>query len=1004
MRNLWNTWCALVALCWCLLLPFHHPREDLVTWDKKSLIVRGERLMILSGEFHPFRLPSPGLWLDVFQKIRALGFTAVSFYVDWALLEGEQGHIRTDGVFSLDPFFEAASEAGVYLIARPGPYINAETSGGGFPGWLSRLKGRLRSSDPDYIDAVTPYLRTIGGMIAKAQIHNGGPVILLQPENEYTVCFEGPEYFQENNYTLGEPGLGCLDKDYMAYIQREYRKAGVRVPTISNDAILVGNWAPGSGVGAVDIFGFDSYPLGLPPDPSDWSSLKNPLDEYNVTMHEPLSGNGPFVIPEYQGGTTDGWGGLGKEVQTAFINHEFARVFYKLNYGMHIAVQNLYMMFGGTNWGNLGYPGGYTSYDFGAAIAENRDITRERYSELKLQANFLTASPVYLEMTPENVTLGVYTDRRDLQVMRLVKRPTAFYVVHHHDLASKDSVQYTLNVQTSIGHLTIPQLGGSLSLNGRDAKIHVVDYDLAGIKLIYSTAEIMTWKRSAHKTVLVLYAGENERHEFALEARLGRPVMVQGDFPRILPQGFANVVQWEATQARRVVRFGRLEVHLLSRNMAYDYWVIGLPGPKPIGRFASGERAQEAVIVKAGYLVRSAEMQGDALYLTGDVNATTQVEVISTPSRVTSLHLNGRIIKTHTKNDWLVGEIPFQLPEITLPNLETSSWGFADALPELKDSYSDEAWRHCNLKETNSPRNLSTPTSLYASDYGFHAGSLIYRGHFTAQGTESMLYLLLQGGYGFGYSVWLNNTLLGSWHGSSSDMFHNQTLHLPSLTTGSSQALTILMDHMGLDMNFPASPQIMKSPRGILDYDLSTRDKTAVSWKITGNFGGERYHDQTRGPLNEGATFPERQGYHLPNAPVSTLEQRSPFADGQSASVGFYATSFNLSVPVGYDVPLSFVFKNDTAVPAKFRVTMYVNGWQFGKYVNHLGPQSRFHVPEGIFNYQGSNYLAVIVWSQEERPLRLAGLSLEIGAVVQSGYRKPSLVKGVGFSRRSDSY
>lgn len=95
--------------------------QDLVTWDQHSLFVRGERVMIYSGEFHPFRLPSPGLWLDVFRKIKAMGFTGVSFYTDWGLLEGGPGHVYTEGVWSLDQFFAAASEAGIYLIAHPGP-------------------------------------------------------------------------------------------------------------------------------------------------------------------------------------------------------------------------------------------------------------------------------------------------------------------------------------------------------------------------------------------------------------------------------------------------------------------------------------------------------------------------------------------------------------------------------------------------------------------------------------------------------------------------------------------------------------------------------------------------------------------------------------------------------------------------------------------------------------------------------------------------------------------
>lgn len=74
----------------------------------------------------------PDFWLDLFQKVKSLGFNTVSFYVHWALIEGEPGVYRADGVFAFEPFFDAAAKAGIYLIARPGPYINAETTGGGF--------------------------------------------------------------------------------------------------------------------------------------------------------------------------------------------------------------------------------------------------------------------------------------------------------------------------------------------------------------------------------------------------------------------------------------------------------------------------------------------------------------------------------------------------------------------------------------------------------------------------------------------------------------------------------------------------------------------------------------------------------------------------------------------------------------------------------------------------------------------------------------------------------
>lgn len=102
-------------------------------------------------------LPVPSLYLDVFQKIKALGFNTVSFYVDWALLEGKPGSFSAEGIFDLNPFFDAAKEAGIYLIARPGPYINAEASGGGFPGWLSRVRGQLRTRARDFMEPANRY-------------------------------------------------------------------------------------------------------------------------------------------------------------------------------------------------------------------------------------------------------------------------------------------------------------------------------------------------------------------------------------------------------------------------------------------------------------------------------------------------------------------------------------------------------------------------------------------------------------------------------------------------------------------------------------------------------------------------------------------------------------------------------------------------------------------------------------------------------------------------------
>ena len=109
-------------------------------------------MYLWSGEFHYFRLPSPELWRDVLEKIKAAGFNAVSLYFDWGYHSPAPGMYDFTGVRDVDRLLDMADELGMYVIARPGPYINAEVDGGGFPAWLTTKAGAPRTSDPGYTD------------------------------------------------------------------------------------------------------------------------------------------------------------------------------------------------------------------------------------------------------------------------------------------------------------------------------------------------------------------------------------------------------------------------------------------------------------------------------------------------------------------------------------------------------------------------------------------------------------------------------------------------------------------------------------------------------------------------------------------------------------------------------------------------------------------------------------------------------------------------------------
>lgn len=632
------------------------------------------------------------------------------------------------------------------------------------------------------------------------------------------------------------------------------------------------------------------------------------------------------------------------------------------------------MTYGGTNWGNLGHPLGYTSYDYGAPIAEDRAITRAKFSEAKLMANFLKVTPSYITATNLNYTNTSITSNADVAVTPLLGNgsATALYIVRHSAYNSVNSTEYTFTVPSSAGEITIPQsnqLSDHLTLDGRDSKVHVVDCDLGGTNLLYSSAEVFTWQKYSDNTILVLYGGEGETHEFAVPSSQCSVTSGDASTVAIEENGNHDVVQWKVTPQAKVVQCDTLTIHLLFRNDAYNWWVLELPEEQPVSNYSS--LTKSSVVVKGGYLMRTVRLEEGNLYLTGDINETTTITIAGSPS-FDAMFFNGKAAGKSPAT------VEYVKPNLELPDFSQTVWSSLDSLPELSATYSDDAWTTADKTETVNQFQPNIPEVLYADEYGYHAGSLLYRGHFATPEDVSSLDLSIstQGGQAYGYSLWLDSTSIYEYPGISTSQSHNLTLPLSSLKPNTSYVLTFLMDHMGLTENLSAGNDTMREPRGLLSYNLTTSASVSlpVTWKLTGNLGGESYIDKTRGPSNEGAMFFERQGYHLPGAPTNdtsifTSPDDSPLTGFSRPGVRFYATSFALDLPTAeYDIPLAFVITNsstDTG-PSKYRSQLYVNGFQFGKYVNHIGPQTSYPVPEGILNYHGENYVGLSLWNMED--------------------------------------
>lgn len=440
-----------------------------------------------------------------------------------------------------------------------------------------------------------------------------------------------------------------------------------------------------------------------------------------------------------------------------------------------------------------------------------------------------------------------------------------------------------------------------------------------------------------------------------------------------------------------------------DRNSGYNYWVLG----------EAYSFATPSVIVKAGYLMRNAEVTGDdTLSLTGDINATTTIEIIGGgPSNLSILKFNGdRLPFTVDEKTGIVkATVEFQEPDLTLPDLSCLPWKYIDSLPEIQDSYDDSSWKSASLERSpNSFREITTPTSLYAGDYGYYAGIILFRGHFTANGGEETFSMEVQGGWGFGASAWIGSEFLGSWEGLGPALNGSSTFDVPDLVDGEEYVISIVLDTMGLEHNWVVGVDEMKTPRGIMNYELDGHPQSDVEWKIAGNLGGEDYIDLVRGPLNEGGLFAERQGYHLPAPPMEYWDDSpgGPLTGIEKPGVAFYATEFELDLPDGYDLPLSFVFGNNTEASevTAYRAQLFVNGWQFGEYVNNVGPQVKFHVPEGILDYHGTNWIGFTLWALNRGGAKVESLSLEADAVVQTGLKNIELSWRDEWQQRDGAY
>lgn len=315
------------------------------TVGDKTFLLNGKPFVVKAAELHYPRIPRP-YWEHRIKMCKALGMNTVCLYVFWNIHEQQEGRFDFTGNNDVAEFCRLAQRNGLYVIVRPGPYVCAEWEMGGLPWWLLKKKDiRLREPDPYFMERVKLFERKVGEQLASLTIQNGGPIIMVQVENEYG--------------SYGE------NKAYVSAIRDIVRQSG-----------------------------FDKVTLFQ----CDWASNfeKNGLDDLVWTMNfgtgadidqqfrrlGELRPNAPQMCSEFWSGWFDKWGAR-HETRPAKAMVE--GIDEMLSKGISFS---LYMTHGGTSFGHWaganspGFAPDVTSYDYDAPINEYGQAT-PKYRELR---------------------------------------------------------------------------------------------------------------------------------------------------------------------------------------------------------------------------------------------------------------------------------------------------------------------------------------------------------------------------------------------------------------------------------------------------------------------------------------------------------------------------------------------------------------------------------------------------------------------------------------------
>lgn len=331
------------------------PIKGNFTYNDHSFLLNGEPYQILGGQIDPQRIP-PEYWRQRLQMAKAMGLNTILSYVFWDNLEPVPSQFDFTGRNDLAHFFDLANKEGLKVVLRPGPYICGEHEWGGLPWWLSNIEGMaIRQNNAPFYAASKAYVDRLGHELRRFQVSHGGPIIMIQLENEYG------SFGSDKEYLKAQANLLRSNFDCPIYTTDGGGEYYLKGGTLSGVLAAVDGFNP--------IPAFAARQRYLNTDPTVGGPLLH--GEFYTSWLDLWDSDYPHSTPTYA------WSNI-----SAMVDSLEKVIVGNNSFG-------LYMFHGGTNFGfeggstNSGKQGSVTtSYDYGAPLDESGRVT-ELYNAIR---------------------------------------------------------------------------------------------------------------------------------------------------------------------------------------------------------------------------------------------------------------------------------------------------------------------------------------------------------------------------------------------------------------------------------------------------------------------------------------------------------------------------------------------------------------------------------------------------------------------------------------------